>query len=129
MSVPTLIGCRLLVVEDEYLVASSLLKALEKDGATVFGPVSDVERALEVVEASTFGFDAAILDVNLDGEMVYPVAATLSEQGIPFVFVTGYDLRVMPHDLAAAPCLMKPCDESELIRLLRGCVDDEPLQP
>jgi DNA-binding response OmpR family regulator len=81
MSVPTLIGRRLLIVEDEYLVASSLLKALENDGATVFGPVSDLERALEVVEASTFGFDAAILDVNLGGDMVYPVAATLSEQG------------------------------------------------
>jgi CheY-like chemotaxis protein len=118
MGLTTLEGRRLLIVEDEYLVASELMSALEEAGAKVFGPVSDVERAVEIVEGSDFKLDCVILDINLRGEKVYPAAALLADQGIPFVFVTGYKRSSLPEAFADAPCLTKPVDEQDLIRRL-----------
>ncbi len=119
-------GLRLLVVEDEYLIASDLLMALENAGARVFGPVSDVERAMEVVGESGIDLDAAILDINLGGELVYPAARILRERGMPFLFVTGYTFSSLPREFAAAPCLAKPVDETQLIALVSGLRNARP---
>lgn len=108
---------RLLVVEDEYLIATELIKELEEAGAVIFGPVSDVERAMEIVD-SDFPLDGAILDINLRGELVYPVAARLVERDVPMVFVTGYECKTLPEPFANAPCLTKPFDERELIKVV-----------
>lgn len=89
-------GRRYLIVEDEYLVASDMLMTLENAGATVLGPVSDVEHALEVLANESFNLDAAVLDINLQGQMVYPAASLLAKRGTPFIFVTGYDCADMP---------------------------------
>ncbi|AGS25751.1 response regulator protein (plasmid) [Rhizobium etli bv. mimosae str. Mim1] len=78
-----------LIVEDEYLAASSMVMALEDAGAEVAGPVSNVAGALKLVSERACEFDAAILDINLRGTMAHPVAERLAEQGIPFVVVTG----------------------------------------
>lgn len=118
MSMKVLGGRRYLIVEDEYLIASSVISALEAAGARVFGPVSDIERALEVVGVSGLAIDGAVLDVNLHGEMVYPAAAVLTEQNVPFIFVTGYEGSSIPPQFAHAPCLTKPCDHDQLISLL-----------
>jgi CheY-like chemotaxis protein len=128
MDVATLEGRRLLIVEDEYLVASELMSALEGAGARVFGPVSDVERAVEIVEGSAFKLDCAILDINLRGEMVYPAAALLAEQSIPFVFVTGYERSSLPKEFSDAPCFTKPVDEQDLIRQLASLCKKEVLE-
>ena len=82
-------GRRLLVVEDELAVATSLAAALEALGSTVVGPVPSVETALEAIDGES-SIDAAIVDVNLGGVMAYAVADRLLARDIPFVFTSGY---------------------------------------
>jgi CheY-like chemotaxis protein len=81
---------RILVVEDEYLIAMMLRDALEDVGSVVVGPVPSVEKAIKTIAADP-NIDAAILDVNLGGVMAYPVAEALVARNIPFVFTTGYE--------------------------------------
>ncbi|ARQ13679.1 response regulator CheY-like domain-containing protein (plasmid) [Rhizobium etli] len=109
-----------LIVEDEYLAASSMVMALEGAGAEVAGPVSNVAGALKLISERASEFDAAILDINLRGTMAHPVAERLAEQGIPFVVVTGYDCGSVPEPFSMMPCLNKPCDEQELLAVLAG---------
>jgi CheY-like chemotaxis protein len=85
-----LTGLSILVVEDEFLLAEALVDGLEQCGASVVGPVPTVEKALKAV-ASADRIDFAVLDINLRGQMVYPVADALKERGVPFLFATGYD--------------------------------------
>lgn len=106
----TLSGHRVLVVEDEYLIAWDMGNSLEQAGADVAGPVPDAEQALEVIEADTL--DAAVLDVNLKGDTVYAVADRLSECGIPYLFATGeVQIAYRPR-----PKLEKPILGDELLR-------------
>ena len=119
MHIPAALAGRFyLIVEDEYLAASSMMAALEDAGAQVAGPVSTIAGALELVSKRKQELDGAILDINLRGEMAYPVAETLLEREIPFVFVTGYDCHSMPSPFQIMPCLNKPCDEQELLMVL-----------
>ena len=80
-------GKRILVVEDEPLVAMMIEDILLGAGAEIVGPAATLANALELVDQP---IDAALLDVNLAGERVYPVARRLLHRGIPFVFATGY---------------------------------------
>jgi CheY-like chemotaxis protein len=88
-------GFRYLVVEDDYALASDATERLNDLGAEVLGPVPSVIQALDLVERGS-GFDGALLDINLDGDTVYPVAGVLRMKQIPFVFLTGYEQRVLP---------------------------------
>ncbi len=81
---------RILVVEDEYLIAVSLQDALENAGAVVVGPAPSVDKAIKQIESDPH-IDAAILDVNLGGMLAYPVADMLVAKNIPFVFTSGYE--------------------------------------
>ena len=117
---------RLLVVEDEYLIASDLLYSLECAGARVYGPVSDLERAIEVMQEIEPKFDAAVLDINLHGEQVFPAASLLKRGHIPFVFVTGYECSSIPDEFMDAPCLGKPFDDKVLIGLLARLTKNTP---
>lgn len=116
MSLP-LDNRRLLVAEDEYLLAWHLCQMLEADGATVIGPVASVADALRMV-ADTPELDGAVLDVNLGGGMVYPVADALRARGIPFVLATGYDVDVIPETYRDAPCVQKPVDAALVAGML-----------
>ena len=89
-------GQRLLVVEDEYLIAADLTQTLERIGVVVVGPVGSVETALELVKEEGCRLDGAVLDVNLHGQRVYPVAEALAGCGVPFLFTTGYDAEAIP---------------------------------
>ena len=80
-------GIRVLVVEDEFLVATLIEDMLVAAGCVVAGPIPRLSKALDAVGSGTF--DAAVLDVNLCGDRVYPVADALSRRNVPFVFVTG----------------------------------------
>lgn len=91
----TLRHCRVLVVEDEYMLADELRLELAEAGATVLGPVGTVKDAVAIIEAEA-DMDGAILDANLRGEMAFPVADLLMERGVPLVFTTGYDSAVFP---------------------------------
>ena len=83
-------GRRLLVVEDNYIVAADITLALEERGVEVIGPAGSVGVALKLI-AEQNPIDGAVLDVDLRGQRVYPVADALRDAGIPFVFTTGYD--------------------------------------
>ena len=91
----TLRDCHVLVVEDEWLVAEELHSELAEAGAVIIGPVAGLQDALEVIRQEA-RIDGAILDINLQGELVFPVADLLIERGVPFVFTTGYDKSVIP---------------------------------
>jgi CheY-like chemotaxis protein len=111
-------GRRLLVVEDEYLVAADLAASLESLGTEVIGPAASVEEALSFVEKDGARLDGAVLDINLRNERVYPVADVLTARGIPFVFTSGYDAVAIPSAYAKAPRCEKPVDRTQLIRWL-----------
>src|SRR5436190_635734 len=79
---------RILIVEDEFLRAETVVTALEKAGCEVVGPAARCGQAVELAERG--GFDVALLDINLHGETCYPAAWLLMEQGVPFAFMTAY---------------------------------------
>nr|WP_244755782.1 response regulator [Pseudoxanthomonas helianthi] len=112
-------GRRILVAEDEYLLAQALADALQDAGASVAGPVGGVNDALRSLAGPPLP-DAAILDMNLGGESVYPVADRLLEQGIPFVFTSGYDRDMAPSRYAHAPHCTKPILADEVIAAVAG---------
>lgn len=113
-----LAGRLYLLVEDEYLAASSIMMALEDEGAEIAGPVSNVAGALKLVNERAFELDGAIVDLNLRGTMAYPLAEKLAEYQIPFVFVTGCDCSSVPKPFTSVPCLNKPCKEKKLLAVL-----------
>jgi ActR/RegA family two-component response regulator len=109
---------RVLVVEDDYLVAMDLVRALERAGAQVIGPAPGVDSALSAL-ADTVP-DAAILDINLGGEMAFPVADALLERGVPFVFATGYDAQVIPPRFTHVKRCEKPMASEQICAALFG---------
>ncbi|EPR17904.1 hypothetical protein M527_14545 [Sphingobium indicum IP26] len=108
-------GCRVLVVEDEYMLAVELVTELEDAGAFVIGPVGDLEDATALIQREQ-RIDAAILDVNLGGEMVFPAADLLIERGVPVVLTTGYDKSALPPRFSGIPLCEKPISVHRLIQ-------------
>jgi DNA-binding response OmpR family regulator len=113
----SLVGLKILVVEDDYIVANECGAVLRKYGAQVLGPVPDIPRA----RASLFVEvpDCILLDINLKGEMAFDLARELVVRGIPLIFTTGYDSSVLPPSLRGRPLLQKPVETRELIRVVR----------
>jgi len=103
---------RVLVVEDEYLIRMLLEEMLADLGYTVTAAVGSIAEARE--HAVNGNFDAAILDVNLDGQEIFPVADMLAERSLPFVFVTGYGERSLPDRYRERPALQKPFQAEQL---------------
>lgn len=104
-------GRRVLVVEDNGLVALPLIAHLEDCGAAVIGPVPSMQAAFAVL-ARGEPIDGAVLDVDLDGTLVWPLAAALEKRGIPFVFATGStEVSLYPDHLQQHPRFSKPYDE------------------
>ena len=103
---------RVLLVEDEALVAMMIQETLAEFGFQVIGPVSTASEALASARDSRF--DAAVLDINLGDGMVYSVAELLSKRGVPFVFVTGYDADSVDARFAGVPILQKPIERNML---------------
>lgn len=106
---------RVLLVEDEYLVAMLVEDMLNTLGFEVAQIAQNLGAATSAAE--TGSFDVAVLDVNLDGAFSNPVAEILTRRGIPFVFATGYG-RAGPHEAFAVPSLQKPFDEHDLMGAL-----------
>jgi DNA-binding response OmpR family regulator len=103
-------GCRILLIEDEAMVCMLLEDMLTTLGCEVVGPAAGLREALSL--ARTTQFDAAVLDVNLNGEKSYPVADLLMERGVPFLFSTGYDSLQSGYD--GLPRLQKPFKQKDL---------------
>ncbi|GAA0208115.1 CheY-like chemotaxis protein [Brevundimonas nasdae] len=104
-------GRRVLVVEDESLVAMLLETILEDMGCTPVGPASNIDEG-EAMARDTVDLDAALLDVNVAGRQVFPVAAALKERGVPFVFSTGYGEGGLPDEWRGAITIQKPFTEA-----------------
>lgn len=110
MSAP-LTGRRVLVVEDESLVAMLLETILEDMGCTPVGPAANIDEGLAL---ATDGerLDAALLDVNVAGRQVFPVAEALKARGVPFVFSTGYGEGGLPEEWRGQATIQKPFTEA-----------------
>ena len=116
MSHPGLTGRRVLVVEDELLVAMVVEDMLTDAGCIVIGPFASVAEALAAARAEAV--DVALLDVNVAGEKVFPVAYELERQGVPFLFLTGYGEAALPQDHPDWEAHSKPFQADHLIRCL-----------
>jgi len=108
----TLQGLRVLVVEDEAAISLLLEDMLLDFGCEVIGPAARLSAALDAVERETV--DLAILDVNVAGEPIYPVAETLARKGVPFVFSTGYGSAGIKDAYRDRPVLQKPFAQHDL---------------
>ena len=111
-----LAGCRILIVEDEFLIAMDLESSIARAGGTVVGPANTLEAAMAAVSGK---LDGAVLDVNLRGKMVFPVADALAARHVPFVFTTGYDDGAIPERFSNAARCGKPVAIEELLEYLR----------
>ena len=111
----SLSGRRVLVVEDEMMVLMHIENMLLDAGASV-SPAATVKQAQALID--TQDFDVAMLDVNLNGTKSFPVAETLAERGVPFIFATGYGAHGMEHPFRDRPVLKKPFQSDELVMAL-----------
>ena len=102
----SLSGRRILVVEDSPLIADVLADMLRDMGCEVVGPTGNMAFAREL--ATNEAFEAAIIDINIRGGKIFPVADTLAERGIPFLLASGYADWSMPDNLQERPRLAKP---------------------
>ncbi|MBX6425545.1 MAG: response regulator [Variibacter sp.] len=107
-------AARILIIEDEFLLALMLEEDLRSMGFSTVGPFTDLAGAREALLNEAF--DLVVLDINLNGEMVFSLADELLARRIPFVFLTGYDLFNLPERLRGAPRVSKPYDRAVLQR-------------
>lgn len=107
---------RLLIVEDEYLVAMDLAEAVEQLGAEVTEIAGSLQQAMA---AAVDDIDGALIDVQLGKEKSFPVVEKLSAAGIPFILMTGYDVSILPEDMRDHPRIAKPFSEPELRKVTR----------
>lgn len=125
---PQLKECRVLILEDEILLAMDVEDLLREAGCVHLMWVATVADALESVGARRP--DVAILDLNVNGEKSFPVADALNEAGVPFVIVSGHSRTIVPARHGKRPFLGKPYDRGELLRVVQHMVDTtEPGRP
>lgn len=116
-----LAGKRVLVVEDEYFIASDLRRQLLREGAEIVGPVGNLAAGLSLAEQP---LDAAVLDVNLAEMLSYPIADRLGDREVPYLFLTGYDGWSLPATYREAPRLAKPFTAGAVPRMVSRLIAD-----
>ena len=113
-----LTGQRVLVVEDDYFIATEICGALQRHGATIVGPAGDIAQASALARKQQI--DIAVLDINLHGEMTFNLARELRSRGAGAMLATGYDSTILPPDLADITYLAKPVNLLELVRAVHA---------
>ena len=108
---------RVLIAEDEFLVGFQLEEDLRSAGYSIVGPFNTLPTATQAARRERF--DLAILDINLNGQMVYPLADELWARGIPFIFLSGYVSGDLPARFRRSPQLTKPHDPAALSKEIR----------
>jgi len=121
MSVANLSGRRILVVEDDLMIAMLIDDVLKEAGCDVVGPLPRLAPALQA--AGSERLDGALLDINLAGELVSPVADRLIERGVPFLFLTGYGWHMLPERFHTRPLVTKPCRQDMLLNALARAIN------
>ena len=116
-------GRRILVVDDEYLIADDLAALLRGAGAEVIGPAASLPKAMRLA-SDTQHFDAAVLDINLRGEMSYAAADALLEKGTPLLFLSGYSAASLPERFRNIRQLIKPHASAQLIEALDAIIPE-----
>lgn len=111
---------RVLVAEDEFLLGIQLEDDLRTAGCSIVGPFSTLEKA--TLAARRERFDLAVLDINLNGDRVYPLADELWARGVPFIFLSGYLPADLPERFRKSPQIAKPHDPRALIKAIRAAV-------
>jgi DNA-binding response OmpR family regulator len=111
---------RVLIAEDEFLVAVQVEEDLRSAGCSIVGPFNTLETATQAARRERF--DLAVLDINLNGDMVYPLADELSARGVPFIFLSGYVSGDLPARFRRSPQLTKPHDPAALSREIQTAV-------
>ena len=114
-------GLRVLVVEDEAAISMLLEDMLLDFGCEVVGPAARLQTALDMVHGEVF--DVAILDVNLAGDPIFPVAEAIAARGVPFLFSTGYGSGGLENPFRDRPVVQKPYTLAELKRMLVQAVN------
>ncbi|MCI3133161.1 response regulator [Phenylobacterium aquaticum] len=117
-SASPVIGLRVFIVEDETLIALMLETMLEELGCIVLGVAGSVAEALRSLDGPAAQADAAILDINIGGEKVYPVADALGERGVPYLFATGYGREGLGELYPRRIVLPKPYTQGVLAQAL-----------
>ena len=120
-------GTTILLAEDEYLIADDLARDLVEHGLTVLGPVATLDAALAAVAEQRT--DLAVLDINLRGRPVFPLADLLQARQVPFIFATGYDADVIPDRFATVPRHGKPLQTRELLAALDNLANGAAPEP
>jgi CheY-like chemotaxis protein len=118
-SMMKLVGKRILLVEDEYFIVQDLERAFRSAGAIIIGPAASLTEALRLL-ASSGPLDGAVLDINLQGELVYPLADALLNRGVAFVFSTGYDREAIPARFDMIVRCEKPTSPEQVAKALFG---------
>ncbi|RYC33249.1 response regulator [Lichenibacterium minor] len=113
-------GKKVLIVEDEALIAMLFEDILEDTACQIVGPAMNVRQAMALAEAEEI--DIAVLDVNLNGESSFPVAALLQSRGVPLVFSSGYGSQGLPPEWQDRPTLPKPFTSDEVVDTLARLV-------
>ena len=113
---PDLTGLRVLVVEDEMMVSMLIEDMLSDLGCVVIGPAARLDEAIALAESTQI--DCAVLDVNLGGQPIFPLADILRAKGAPFAFATGYGDAGLRDVDKGSPVLQKPFRETDLARIL-----------
>lgn len=121
---PVLAGISILIVEDEFYLADDLAQILKGAGAHVLGPVGSIVDA-DAFLARCEPISLAVLDIDLVGVSIFPIADRLQAKGTPFLFATGYDRSAIPPRFAGAPRLEKPINPHLLIRACQALLAAE----
>ena len=111
---------RVLVVEDEMMIAMLIEDMLEEFGCTLVGPATTVPRALDLIAKENV--EIAVLDLNLDGQDTYAIADALRQKNVPFIFATGYGSTGLRQEYGNRPVLQKPFQSQALESALAGAL-------
>lgn len=117
-------GRRVLVIEDEYFLAEDIASALKELGARVIGPVGGLQEATAIVEGDA-AIDAAVVDINLRSDMVFPLVRVLRARKVPLVFTTGYDRTSIDAEFDDIRLWEKPLDVAGMAQELAGLIARE----
>lgn len=119
-------ACRVLFVEDEAIVSMLIEDMLLDLGIEVVGPVSKMDEAL--AQAQDAEVEAAVLDINIGGQLTYPVADILRERRIPVIFATGYGAAAVPERYRGTPTVHKPFDRQNFAAVIKAALADSPCE-